>query len=78
MRSRGEEAETDPKQAYGERDTRGNRSPAQPPTPYQLIFFILIEERVMILPNLFLHLTVLFSALDVLGEVTQHQAQLLT
>lgn len=32
----------------------------------------------MILPNLFLHLTVLFSALDVLGEVTQHQAQLLT
>ena len=68
MGSEGEEAaEAYPKWACGKRGSQGNQNPALSPTPYQLIFFILVEEHTMILPNLFFHLTTLFSVLDVLG-----------
>lgn len=72
-----EEAEAYPKEACGKRGAQRNLTPPQSPSPYQLIFFILVEEHTMILPKLLLHLTVLFPALDVFaGEVTQCQAQL--
>lgn len=72
-----EEAEAYPKEACGKKGAQRNLTPPQSPSPYQLIFFILVEEHTMILPKLLLHLTVLFPALDVFaGEVTQCQAQL--
>ena len=67
-----EEAEAYPKWACGKRGTQGNQNPAWSPTPYQLIFFILVEEHTMVLPKLFRHLTTLFSVPDVLvGGVKQ-------
>jgi len=74
-----EEAEAYPKWARGIRGSQGNQNPVQSPAPYQLIFFILVEEHTMILPKLLLHLTTLFSVVDVLvGAVKQCQTQLLT